>query len=546
MDYAFFTPMDENVGSEPKTLWESEEMEILPYSLKVQGIGALFVLVFFPFSGSRSFTPLFNIAACVLFYSSLFTGAILLRLFFMGIVHLIFLGPPGLNEIAPESPSRRGLLRWYFPEPDGTVQKVFSINSNWERFFLFLVRFACGLGFLVACSNVLGLGFLPLSCSVDMMILAVISILLANFSKAWCVIDSGESVIRFTWTNPIGRSRMEIPFEGIACLAVKGSMEGFPFLLNRFSYDYSIVLVTKGGEVVPFTAVPNPIPESPEKAFRYVFQVASKYSLELGLPLLPADVCIEGDRRSGAEGIRGFHFEGVGAEKGARILQDLQASTLLWNSPNPGQIHLEVSTWLEKTILGILTVFFLVSTAWMVVAKGTMILSHPRLLYLLLLDSGSCLVSILWLGKNLLDQHYILDLNQREIRFRSRILLASNEETVTSFDEIREVRVVEEPWAPFKLLPRCFGDVLSEIFGYQYSVVLSKNDGSDITLSETLHSNEGIPWMWGNALKKMVRRQSSPRTETAQDSAALNLTETKRPASCGFQGGTAVAAAMTR
>ncbi len=389
-------------------------------------------------------------------------------------------------------------------DPITATNVDFQIPCALEDFLGFLILSGGSISLVGVVGLTTGSELLPQFIVLDALILFACSSAIYLMTRSTGTIDMNDRKVTLTWTNPFFSTRRVLDFDEIACIAVRGKLQGFPFLLNWFSTAFTLVMVTKSGDVLPFSTFSEKGGTDIDGALARIEERAKNFALVMDVPYLPRRDFSQALPPILADGKEPFEFQGVAAEKGPQVLQDLRTSSLLLECPHPEQVRVEISTTFEKFFLGGLSLFFLVSTVWLLMEEWGLIAANPRIMYLVLLDSTSFLVTILWVWKYLVDEHYILDLRTRTVDFQSRILFFRRRWKVADFEQVVAIHLVEEPWAPFRILPDMIADLFSQLTGFQYYVAIYLKNGREIRLTETVHGNLDIPRIWAKALNAWI------------------------------------------
>ncbi len=368
------------------------------------------------------------------------------------------------------------------------------------------------LGTFMAILGIMGASaefrFFPVGLGTDGVILFFGSLLLFGLTKSCTSVESTPGRICFRWEAMIRRDELHLSRSDVSCVAIQGKLAGIPVLLNWFSSSFCVVLVTKGGEILPLTEFLR----SPKETLSGTLARAEKFgrwfAAQKGIPFLENRTRTEGTPCEILSDVFRADFHGTTPERGPQILENLRSSTDLFDSPQPGSVRLEVSTPLEKACLGLIASFFLVSTVLLLYSQNKLIMDNPRILYLVMLDSGSFLATLFWLWKKLLDQHFELDLRSGSVNFLSRILFWRSIRRIASFEHVAGARIITEQWEPLSLVPEPWLSLLPDSWKWNHKVVLVLCDGREVTVSETVHGDREIPRIWERALSKIIRKES--------------------------------------
>ncbi len=383
-----------------------------------------------------------------------------------------------------------------------------AIPSPAREWAGFAVRLSVILMSLAVFDLGYGWGLLPDHFQTDAGLLFLLSLAALWYSGASVRFEPAYRRARFRWVNPLFHQSREIPFDQLEGVGVRGEMQGFPLLLNWFSFRYSLVLVTRSREILDLETV---VADSGEvrQTFQKVTGRARELAAALGLPFL-----MEEDRMPALDPVpdRGRDSPAPASPSCRRshLVQALVASSLFFEVNAEGEVKIPVSTLFEKVLLGILALGFLWTTGWMIVSQWPFLVSHPRTWYLLFLDSASVVVTLLWIWNWVVDEHYVIDLAHGRIRFHSRILWRESEEPVASFSQLAKIQVAEDPWALFAGMP-VVSEVLSALVGFQYHLIVQTKDGRELALSETIHRNQEVPLLWAEALSWWAWKRLPPR-----------------------------------
>ncbi|MBF0502878.1 MAG: hypothetical protein HQM09_22275 [Candidatus Riflebacteria bacterium] len=138
--------------------------------------------------------------------------------------------------------------------------------------------------------------------------------------------------------------------------------------------------------------------------------------------------------------------------------QELASVGLSLVSGSLNKIKADITTPLEKCCLWFVIFLFGLTTFCLLFNEFKVLSEYPRLLYMLLLDAGSIVVSVLAVWKWLIDEHYVIDIELKTVSFSSRILFFKRSWEVASFSEIKSI--ILRRWSGNDQIDEYFGELL--------------------------------------------------------------------------------------
>ena len=344
-------------------------------------------------------------------------------------------------------------------------------------------------------------GGIPVWLRNDLIIGLVAALAIRVFMKSQYLIDIPGKTIHQEFTNPFYYRKRHIEFTEVAMVTTVGKLSEWPLLWHSSRLGYSVVIILNDGTVLH-------LPRIEAKKGKY-FLIQEEAALQaqqlarfLNCRFEPGFFC------------KGQSFYAWRADVKQTIADHADSWTLeqvLWESKlsnvsleafGSGQVKVDLPTTREKLVLCILILFFILSTHWLIKSEGSFIAANPRLIYLLLLDSTSVLLTLFAAWLWLIDEHYIVDLNLRVVLFRSRLLFWRRQETICNFDEISGFEV----WKRHSWFFLTIADKNNKTFvpSEQYFVRMKTMDNRYYQMSDAVSIFDSIPITRAAALSKLV------------------------------------------
>ncbi len=318
----------------------------------------------------------------------------------------------------------------------------------------------------------------------------ILAALLKRYVWSRYTIDPAKRKIWHEDVTPLYVRRREIAFEEIRAVAVRGETKGWPLLFHYHYLEFQIVLLFDDGLVLP---VYDPVPAA-DHLFEHLERERRKgliLAKILQCPFFPEQHLGDGPlRRWDAEvsHLRSISDSPDDLEKSA---VGSYLTSIGMRGTGPGQVRVDLTTRFEKFILAFVVIFF-ASTTWYVLnEEWTYLADNPRILYLIMLDCTSILVSVFGLWRFLVDEYYVFRTDTCLIEFHSRWLLWKTCRVISTFGEVEEIRI-NRVWA---LLSR----------NLEYVAELRFFDGDRVTISDRSPS-PGIPVFRALALSRLMGR----------------------------------------
>ncbi len=231
-----------------------------------------------------------------------------------------------------------------------------------------------------------------------------------------------------------------VSFDEIAALVTRADTVGWPLLFHLYKSFFVVDLVFRDGKSITWcylSAGGRNLLQVFEDRSRLLAPVAKM----LECPFVTGHF-LKGERFSDWKAnVESLLADAKDREALEMTLWQAQMTSLSFDAIKPGVIKLDLPTISEKAVLGVLTVFFVLSTYFLIVQEWELLLQNPRIFYLLILDTGSVLATLLGLWTWLIDEYYILDLNEGKLKFHSRILFYTREWEVMPIDAIEDIRI---------------------------------------------------------------------------------------------------------
>jgi hypothetical protein len=337
----------------------------------------------------------------------------------------------------------------------------------------------------------------------DLMIGLAASIAIRFFVKSQYKIDFAEKSINQEFTNPFYYKKRKIGFSEIALITTVCKISGWPLLWHLYRIEYSVAMILKDGTTLPLPRI------APAKTSGFSNQIeadaqAAHLALSIGCEF-QSGLFLKGQNFTQWCSDVDLITESSGAQPLLKeAIWKARLSNVFLESLEPGIIKVDLPTMKEKFVLFLLTLLSIVSTYWVIRSETSFIAANPRLIYLFLLDSTSVLVTLYAAWLWLIDEHYIFDVNKRQVLFRSRFLFWKREKLICSFDQIDCFDTYQyRGW---------YSTVFEKdhVTLIEYSTRLNIRDGKYYLMSDNIHGNKQMPVIRGGALSKLVFSGNSP------------------------------------
>lgn len=318
----------------------------------------------------------------------------------------------------------------------------------------------------------------------------ILAALLKLYVRSRYTIDPAKRKMWYEDVTPLYVRRREIAFEEIRAVAVRGETKGWPLLYHYHYLEFQIVLLFDDGLVLP---VYDPVPAT-DHLFEHLERERRKaliLSKILQCPFFPEHHLGDGPlRRWGAEvsRLRSISDSPDDLEK---IAVESYLTSIGMRRIGPGQVKVDFTTRFEKFILAFVVAFFASTTWYLLDAEWAYLADNPRILYLIMLDCTSILVSVFGLWRFLVDEYYVFNTDASLIEFHSRWLFWKTRRVISTFGEVKEIRI-NRVWA-----------LLSK--NLEYVAELCFPDGERVTVSDRT-SSPGIPVFRALVLARLMGR----------------------------------------
>ncbi|HAE38533.1 MAG TPA: hypothetical protein DCG57_07830 [Candidatus Riflebacteria bacterium] len=366
-------------------------------------------------------------------------------------------------------------------------------------------------------------GGIPVWLRNDLIIGFVTALAIRSFMKSQYLIDIPGKTIHQEFTNPFYYRKRHIEFTEVAMVTTIGKLSEWPLLWHRYQLGYSVVIILNDGTVLN-------LPRIEARKGKYFLRQeeaavqAQHLASFLGCKFEPGYFKREQSFYAWLADVKQTIADHAGSGTLEKVLWESKLSNVSLDAFGSGQVKVDLPTTREKLVLCILIIFFILSTHWLIKSEGSFIAANPRLIYLLLLDSTSVLLTLFAAWLWLIDEHYIFDLNLRVVLFRSRLLFWRRQETVCSFYEISGFEV----WKRHSWFFLTIADKNNKTFvpSEQYFVRMKTKDDRYFQMSDAISLFDSIPITRAAALSKLVftsseRSASLPVPETARSKISL-------------------------
>lgn len=370
-------------------------------------------------------------------------------------------------------------------------------------------------------------GGIPVWLRNDLVIGLVAALAIRVFMKSQYLIDIPGKTIHQEFTNPFYYRKRHIEFTEVAMVTTVGKLSEWPLLWHSSRLGYSVVIILNDGTVLH-------LPRIEAKKGKYF--------------LIQEEAALQAQQLARFLNCRfepGFFYKGQSfyawcadvkqtnadhADSGTleQVLWESKLSNVSLEAFGSGQVKVDLPTTREKLVLCILILLFILSTHWLIKSEGSFIAANPRLIYLLLLDSTSVLLTLFAAWLWLIDEHYIFDLNLRVVLFRSRLLFWRRQETICSFDEISGFEV----WKRHSWFFLTISDKNNKTFlpSDQYFVRMKTMDNRYYQMSDAVSLFDSIPITRAAALSKLVFTSSAQPSDQVSPETARSKLALRTPA----------------
>ncbi|KAF1079587.1 MAG: hypothetical protein GQF41_4145 [Candidatus Rifleibacterium amylolyticum] len=364
---------------------------------------------------------------------------------------------------------------------------------------------------------------IPLWLRNDLITGLVVSAAIRFFVRSQYLIDIAGKTIHQEFTNPLYYRKRRIEFNEVAMVTTVGMLSEWPLLWHSCRLDFSVAIILRDGTVLKIPRIET----SKGKYFLHQEEAAVRarqLARLLDCKFQPGFFCVGQSFFSWIGDVRQAIIDNPGSEKFREVLWQSKLSNVSLEAVEPGLIKVDLPTMKEKLVLCLLMLFFMISTHWLLKSEGSFIAENPRLIYLLLLDSTSVLLTLLAAWLWLIDEHYIFDVNRRVVLFRSRLLFWSREKDICRFADISKFEVWKRhSWFFLTVAGK---STKTHFPSQQYFVKMKTLDGKSYQMSDSVSLFDNIPIIRAAALSKIVftcseQSASMPVTEADQSKKTL-------------------------
>lgn len=369
---------------------------------------------------------------------------------------------------------------------------------------------------------------IPLWLRNDLIIGLVASAAIRFFVRSQYLIDIPGKTLHQEFTNPLYYRKRRIEFNEVAMVTTVGRLSEWPLLWHSCRLGFSVAIILNDGTVLK-------IPRTDTRKGKYFLHQeeaavrAQQLAHLLGCKFQPGFFYKNQSFYKWIGDVRKAITDNPGSETFRPTLWQSKLSNFSLEAVEPGVIKVDLPTTREKLVLCLLMLFFILSTHWLLRSEGSFIAANPRLIYLLLLDSTSVLLTLLAAWLWLIDEHYVFDVNRRLVLFRSRLLFWSREENICRFADISGFEV----WKRYSwfFLSVAGKSVKTHFPSEQYFVKMKTLDGKSYQMSDSVSLFANIPIIRAAALSKIVftcseQSASMPVTEADQSKKTLPVPPT--------------------
>ncbi|EKD81591.1 MAG: hypothetical protein ACD_39C01734G0001 [uncultured bacterium] len=347
------------------------------------------------------------------------------------------------------------------------------------------------------------------------------------FMKCQYLINVPGKTIHQEFTTPLYYFKRRIEFAEVAMVTTVGKLSEWPLLWHSSRLGYSVAIILNDGTVLH-------LPRIDAKKGKYF--------------LIQEEAALQAQQLARFLNCRfepGFFYKGQSfcawrddvkqtiaghADPGTleQVLWESKLSNVSLEAFGSGQVKVDLPTTREKLVLCILILLFILSTHWLIKSEGSFIAANPRLIYLLLLDSTSVLLTLFAAWLWLIDEHYIFDLNLSVVLFRSRFLFWRRQETICSFGEISGFEV----WKRHSWFFLTISDKNNKTFvpSEQYFVRMKTMDNRYYQMSDAVSLFDSIPITRAAALSKLVFTSSAQPSDQGSPETARSKLSLRTPA----------------
>jgi hypothetical protein len=184
-----------------------------------------------------------------------------------------------------------------------------------------------------------------------------------------------------------------------------------------------------------------------------------------------------------------------------KTLNEILISATGLVSIEPGKINVDYTTYFEKVMLALIVILLAITTVFFLFYELEYLRNNPRFLYLIILDISSIFATVFGLWKLIIDEYYILDMNEKNVSFFSRIFFVKTTETLGSFQHFQHISMRMTKDSSSNKPP-------------SYDVILAKATGVPVQISDPT-SQESIALFRALAVSKVTGIPLCRKTSTS-------------------------------
>ena len=364
---------------------------------------------------------------------------------------------------------------------------------------------------------------IPLWLRNDLIIGLLVSMAIQFFMKCQYLINVPGKTIHQEFTTPLYYRKRRIEFAEVAMVTTVGKLSEWPLLWHRYRLCFLVAIILNDGTVLNLPRI------EARKGKYFLYQEEASVQAQqlarfLGCKFQPGFFKKEQGFYSWLSDVRQAIADHPDSATLEQVLWQSKLSNVSLEAVEPEQVKVDLPTTKEKLVLCVLILFFILSTHWLIRSEGSFIAANPRLIYLFLLDSTSVLLTLFAAWLWLIDEHYVFDIKQRVVLFRSRFLFWRRQETICRFSEISGFEV----WKRHSWFCLTIADKKNRalIPSEQYFVRMKTMDNTCYQMSDAISLFDNIPIVRAAALSKLVftcseQSGNSPVPETGQSKISL-------------------------
>ncbi|MFZ2958058.1 MAG: hypothetical protein WA705_14315 [Candidatus Ozemobacteraceae bacterium] len=275
----------------------------------------------------------------------------------------------------------------------------------------------------------------------DMVLIFFVSLFFRSQIEHYYQLAPEAKTLHYLYRNPFYFERREISSQEVAGILTTGTIQTSLFLFHE-RVNVSSVLVLRNG--VTLTVLSRECPrEEYVKTFHQQMERTKALAECMEWPLFGRHLMHAGDSMAWRAAMTCRLLEMSYPSSLAQVLWEHELSSVAL-SPISGtidEVRVDLATGLEKILLGVVVAVFAYTTGFFLSNEWALLKDNPRVFYLLLLDASSIVVSILAAWRWLIDEHYVIDVKQKQVLFFSRILLFQRRTAIASFSEVVSIRI---------------------------------------------------------------------------------------------------------